>query len=348
MDTLNQTDVIAGLRSPRLVERDDATRLAILTGRVANLLDWEGASPSERARRQWTFLGVHLRRAEETLRAPRADPFRHVGTLASALEAIGALHGVPVGDIANGGARVQLDIPAATLLAAFDAACAQAGCVGAQGKRGDLVAIAGAPSRGPQTYLGPMRLRAVELRTIRASDFTATRATAQVRLGAGWAWPLEPIAPTVIDIAGVRADGTDDFTLELPEPTDPIAIRGTLTATFDGPYTEAALVVPGALELHGLALRTELHDGGCTLHVEPREPARAAWLGLSPVVLAVSATGDEAIPQLHRVRTLSTTNERWTLRPRDGFGAIAELRVRVAAPPVRRAFVFALPPTALP
>ena len=65
--TLPPGDVFDGLAANNIEDRDAATRMAAALGvEVApRLLLWDDAPPSNRARRLWAFMGIHLRRAEE-------------------------------------------------------------------------------------------------------------------------------------------------------------------------------------------------------------------------------------------------------------------------------------------
>ena len=94
---------------------------------------------------------------------------------------------------------------------------------------------------------------------------------------------------------------------------------------------------------------TASSDGdGCRLTIETTDPDRiradVSDIGLSPMILAIATDGEESIPQIHRVRTVGSAagSERWGLRFREGFGTIAELRLRIAAAPVRGTFAFTL------
>jgi hypothetical protein len=254
------------------------------------------------------------------------------------------------------------------LLGALDEACARAGCRGGQRARGELAATAGAEPRYPAVYYGPLRVRVVEVRTVRTTDFATTQTTTQVRLRADWEWPITPLAAvafkldvdrdtrsyeatpvgTVVNV-GIVAEIVVDV-----EPATPIVLAGSVSSMFDGTYEDVRLPVPGSIETHGLsATAIAGSDDGCQLVLETRDPVRTrgeiASLGLSPMILAINADGEEGIPQVHRVRTVDKSgSERWGLRNRDGFGAIAEVRLRIATPPIRASFPFALPPIALP
>jgi hypothetical protein len=359
MDPLSTTlppgDIFAGLASPRLEERDASSHLAILMGTALSqrLLLWDDAPPSNRARRLWTYLGAHLRRAEQYVRQPRNFELRHDGTLASVLGVLAARHGVLVArELPLEAQRpVKLALAETSLLGAIDAAALQAGCRAHQHARGELAVTAGAEPRYPACYLGPLRVRAVELRTIRTSDFVTARTSAHVRLRLDWEWPINPLAPLSVRIDGderrfettpannvVSVGPVAEAVIELEGGPRPIA--GAIGGIFDGAFDEVRLAVPGTVELHGLSASAALTPDGVTLALDA--PHRSDGLGLSPMVLAIAADGEEGIPHVHRVRTVNTTSERWTLRNRDGFPAVRELRLRICAPAVRAAFPFAL------
>jgi hypothetical protein len=374
MDPLSSTmppgDLFAGLASPRLDERDSATRMALLMGTAISqrLLQWDEAPPSNRARRLWAYMGVHLRRAETYVRQPRNFDLRHDGTLASALEVIAKRHGVLVArDLPDEAQRkVSLALAGTTLLGALDAAALQAGCHGGQRARGELAVTAGAEPRYPAIYNGPLRMRAVEVTGTRSTDFAVAKATAHVRLRVEWEWPIAPLSPVFLKLDG------DDRSHEAAQVTTPLAvgivsellaelphapwlaIAGTATAMFDGTFDDVRLPVPGTVEVHGLSATAETNADGCQLVLETRDPGRArgevAGLGISPMILAINGEGEEGIPQVHRVRTVGGAPgaERWSLRNRDGFGAVTELHLRITAPPIRATFPFALAPIALP
>jgi len=374
MDPLSTTlppgDVFGGLASPRIEDRDNATRLAVAMGTAVSqrLLQWDDAPPSNRARRLWAYMGIHLRRAEAAIRQPRSFDLRHEGTVASALEVLAHRHGVLVAkDLpAEAEAPVALALSSTTLLAALDEACGQASCRGGQRARGELAAHTGAEPRYPSAYHGPVRVRVIEIRTVRTTDFATSHASAQVRLRVDWEWPVTPLSSVAIQLDGeprvyeatpvgtvVNVGVVAELVVEL-EPRSPLVIAGTVSSTFDGAYDDVRLTVPGSIEVHGLAASTVAGDGGCQLVLETRDPIRVrgdvGGLGLSPVVLAIDTHGEEGIPQVHRVRTVGGAlgAERWGLKFRDGFGSIAELRLRVAAPPIRATFPFVVPPIVLP
>jgi hypothetical protein len=362
INTLRPADVLAGLASPDLATRDEATRAAIgasVIGAPA-LLAWRPDDlPSHRARRLWTYVGVHLRRVETRVRHPRPLAVRHAGTLRSALDAIGVLVGVPVGDVDNPDARVAIDLAETTLRGALDAACAQAGCLGGQGRRGELVARRTTQPPFPAAYCGPLRLRIVELATTRTTDFATTSATAQARARIDWEWPCNPASPVDLDFgASVRVssstlvDREEELAIHVDSPADPLELAGAAFADFDRAYDDVRVAMPGGLERHGIAIEATAGDGGGMLVIEARDPHRVradrGILALSPVVLAIAADGQETLPQIHRVRSVGantpTPSERWGLRLPDGFPAIAELRMRVAAPPIRARFELRVPP----
>lgn len=369
MSTLPPGDVFSGLASAKVEDRDSATRMAIAMGNAVarKLLLWTEVPASNRARRLWTYTGSHLRRAEAAIRQPNNFALDHTGTLASALDALAIRHGVLVArelpdQVQN---PVRLALPSTTLLGALDEACAQAGCRGGQRARGELIATAGTDPRYPSSYHGPSRVRAVEVRTVRTNDFATAIASTQVRLRADWEWPVTPLSSVVVKLAdGASYEATPVGTVvnvgivaELVAEVSPTAaaiqLSGTVSALFDGAYDEARLAVPGTLEMHGLTASASLLGDGCQLLLETHDPVRTrgdvAGLGVSPMILAIDADGEEGVPQVHRVRTANTTGaERWGLRNRDGFGTVTELRLRIAAPPVRATFPFTLPPIALP
>ncbi|MEO8703505.1 MAG: hypothetical protein ABI867_25885 [Kofleriaceae bacterium] len=373
MDPLSSTmppgDILAGLASPRLDERDAATRLAILMGTAVSpkLLLWDEAPPSNRARRLWAYMGVHLRRAETYIRQPRNFELRHSGTLATALEVLAKRHGVLVArDLpAEAQRSVSLALADTTLLGAIDAAALQAGCHAGQRARGELAITAGAEPRYPAIYTGPLRVRVVELRGVRSTDFVTAQASVQARLRLDWEWPIAPLSPVFVKL------DADDRSYEATHVATPVnvgivselvvecapapwlALTGIATAMFDGTYDDVRLPVPGSIEMHGLTATAEATAEGCQLVLETHDPIRArgevSGLGLSPMILAI-AGDEEGIPQVHRVRTVGGApgSERWTLRNRDGFGTVTELRLRITAPPIRAAFPFALAPVQTP
>ena len=68
--------------------------IALGTELSSKLLLWDDLTPSDRARRLWTFMGVHLKRGAEMVREPRAFDLKHAGTLRSLLEVLAYKHGV--------------------------------------------------------------------------------------------------------------------------------------------------------------------------------------------------------------------------------------------------------------
>ncbi|HEU0030124.1 MAG TPA: hypothetical protein VFQ53_05810 [Kofleriaceae bacterium] len=361
-------DLVAALAATRIEQRDAATRLLIAMGpEVAQrVLRWGDAPPSNRARRLWTYTGIHLRRAEVALRRTLAAPIEHAGTLASALDAIAAQRGVLVAtDLPAEAQRpVSLALDDATLLSAADEAAAQAGCRIVQHARGELAVEAMPEPRYPAAYSGPMRIRVVELQTTRTSDFVATRTSTTARLRIDWEWPVSPLGSVAVQladssrvyevapVAAVVSVGTiAEVVVELP--TRPrLAIAGDVHAEHDGEQQEVTLRVPGTTTAHGITVAAQLQDG-CHLVVETQDPVRVTATGLhglSPMILAIATTGEEGIPQVHRVRTTGSgaITERWGLRFREGFGAVAELRLRISAPPSRATLPFVLPAIELP
>jgi hypothetical protein len=365
--TLRSTDVMTALSSPRVDERDDATRVAIATGGALGprLLRFTDEPPTVRARRLWAYTGIHMRRGEDGLRRARRYDLRHRGTLRSALEVLGVLHGVPIAaDLPTPDAPIAIELPQATLLAALDAICAQAGGRGAQGVRGELIAQAGAEPRYPVCYSGPVRVRVVELRVLRATDFASATASAQLRLRVDWEWPIQPVSPPILKLDGLTArvhdaaaigGSSSEIVVDLEPPAGPLALAGTLTALFDGPFDEVPLAVPGTLDLHGLAIAASVDDQGVMLTLNARARPDAGVLGLSPALLAIASDGEETLPQVQRMRTMGApaaaagaASERWRLRVRDGMAPIGELRLRVAAPPVRVSLPIAIAAVPMP
>ena len=372
MDPLSTTlppgDVFAGLASGRIEDRDSATRMAIAMGSAVarKLLLWDEAPASNRARRLWAYTGIHLRRAEEAIRQPRNFALDHAGTLASVLDALAARHGVLVArDLPDEAQRaVELALPSTTLLGALDDACIQAGCRGGQRARGELAATVGPEPRYPASYRGPSRVRATEVRSVRATDFQAATASTQVRLRADWEWPVTPLSSVLIELADGRSfEATPVGTvvnvgivaeLVVEVPTAPaIEVSGRISALFDGAFTEVRMPVPGSIEVHGLTATASIQADGVQLLLETTDAIRTrgdiAGLGVSPMILAIADDGEEGVPQVHRVRTAGAPgHERWGIRNRDGFSTVVELRLRIAAPPTRATVPFALPPIALP
>lgn len=359
-----------GLASTSTTDRDAATRMAIALGTElsSRLLLWDEASPSNRARRLWTFMGVHLRRSDEMVRQPRSFDFEHQGTLKSLLEALAFKHGVLCArDLPSAllDKPVSLAIRDATLLGVLDAACAQAGCRGGQRARGELMIHDEREPAYPASYAGPMRVRLVELRGVRATDFASTTVTAQARLRIEWEWPVGPVGPLSIRVHGidrryeaspvtsvVHVGMVAEQLIDVP-PASPLALAGTVSAMFEGAYDEVQLPIGDSVTRHGLSITAAGHEGGAHIAIETIDQDRLTGtvdLGLSPMILGIATNGEEGIPQIHRMRvsTDAPGSERWGLRFRDGFGAPAELRLRVAAPPTRGKFAFALPPIPLP
>jgi hypothetical protein len=369
--TLPPGDVFAALGASSADDRDAATRMAIGLGAEMGprLLRWDDASPpSNRARRLWAFMGIHLRRGEDAVREPRNFDLEFTGPLRILLDQLAERQGVLVARElpAVVDHPVSIALRGTTLLGALDAACAQVGCRGGQRARGELVVYEDALPNYPAAYTGPLRVRLVELRSTRSTNFQTTTATLQAQLRIEWEWPVAPVTPLVIRIHGddrryeatsvssvVHAGMVAEPEIELPN-VSPIAAAGTVAAMFEGPYDELRLPVGDEATVHGLHLHAvETSDGNVQIVIETVDPARLAGtveLGLSPMVLALTVDGEEGIPQLHRMRVATSApgSERWGLKFRDGFGRVAELRLRVAAPPVKGKFAFALPPVALP
>jgi hypothetical protein len=133
------------------------------------------------------------------------------------------------------------------------------------------------------------------------------------------------------------------------------AIDGTVIAMFDSAFDEISVPVPGAVEINQLQVTATATSEGPQLVLETHDPVRrrgAPGLGVSPLILAIATDGEEGVPQVNRVRTITdggaAAAERWALRNRAGFGSIAELRLRVARTPARIAFPFSLPAIAIP
>jgi len=374
MDPLSSTlppgDVFAGLASARVEDRDAATRMAILMGTAVaqKLLLWDSVPPSNRARRLWTFLGIHLRRAEDAARSPRVFDLRHAGTMRSLLDELARRAGVLVARElpVEATAAVEIDLARTTLLGAIDAGCAQARCRGGQRARGELVIHAEPEPAYPTAYSGPMRIRMIEIQSVRATDFTTSSARIQVRLRVEWEWPITPLSPLAIQIHGqdrqyevtavnnlVNVGMVAEVAVDVGvDPSQMLALSGTVTSLFEGAYDEIRLAIGAAVTSHGVTV-TALDDGsGCQITIET-EPSRVRAditdVGVSPMILAITKDGEEGIPQVHRVRVAGASGaERWGLRFRDDFGTIAELRLRISAPPVRATFPFSLPATPLP
>ena len=362
--------MFSGLAAATTGERDAATHAVIELGTEVSskLLLWEELSASDRARRLWTFMGVHLERAAQMIRQPRSFDIEHHGALRSLLQILASKHGVLV---ARELPAALLDKPVAiamrdaTLLAVLDEGCAQAGCRGSQRARGELMLHDEREPAYPAAYVGPMRVRLVELRSTRGTDFASTSVTAQARLRVEWEWPVGPVGPLAIRIHGVdRRYEVEPVTsvvhigmvaeqlVDVP-PASPLALAGTVSAMFEGAYEEVRLAIGGAVTVHGLAVTAIGHEGGPHLQIETVDPARldgTVDLGLSPMILGIASNGEEGIPQIHRMRVATDKPgaERWGLRFRDGFGQPAELRLRIAAAPVRGKLDFALPPVSLP
>ena len=359
-----------GLANAQTEVRDAATRQAIELGtdQASQLLLWEALSPSDRARRLWTFMGVHLRRGTEMVASPRAFSLSHRGTLHSLLEVLARRHGVLV-------ARelptvvdkpVAIDMQGASLLGVLDEACAQAGCRGGQRARGELIVHDEREPAYPAAYVGPLRVRMIELRSTRATDFAGTTVVAQARLRIEWEWPVGPVGPLEIRIHGVdrRYDVSSvtsvvnigmvaELLVDLPAAIGPYKVAGTIGAMFEGAYEEVRLPIGASVTLHGLTVTAVAKGEGAHVQIETHDPVRLAGtvdLGVSPMVLGIATNGEEGIPQIHRMRvsTDAPGTERWGLRFRDGFGQLAEVRLRIAALPVHGTLEFALPPVSLP
>ncbi len=369
--TLPPGHVFEGLAAPATEDRDAATGMAIALGTAlsSKLLIWDELTPSDRARRLWTFMGVHLKRGAEMIAEPRSFALQHTGTLRSLLEVLAYKHGVlcarelpPLVD-----RPVAIDMHDATLLSVLDEACVQASCRGGQQARGELVVHDEVEPRYPAAYSGPLRVRLIELRSTRSTDFSSTTVTTQARLRIEWEWPVGPVGPLSIRIHGndrryeaspvtnvVNIGMVAELVVDVPNAS-PLALAGTVGAMFEGAYEEVRLPIGDSATVHGLAVTAVSigDDGGAHITIETVDPARLAGtvdLGLSPMILGIATNGEEGIPQIHRMRvaTSAAGSERWGLRFRDGFGQLAELRLRVAAAPVRGKFSFALPPVALP
>jgi hypothetical protein len=371
--TLPPGDVFDGLAANHIEDRDAATRMAAALGvEVApRLLLWDDAPPSNRARRLWAFMGIHLRRAEEVVRSPHAYDFEHAGTLRSLLHELARISGVLVArDLPVEADRpIALRLRGTTLLGVLDEACRQAGCHGGQRARGELVVHAGHEPPYPSAYAGPMRIRIVEIRSVRSTDFASAQAQTQVRLRVEWEWPTTPLSPLRIRLHGqersyevtavtnlVNVGMVAEVAIDV-QPGSPLALAGTVSALFEGPYDEVRLGMGETDSAHGVSVTSippNPNEGGCQITIDTIDPKRIrpdiTDLGLSPMILAIATSGEEGIPQVHRVRTMTSSpgSERWGLRFRDGFGAISELRLRIGAPPMRATFQFALPPVPLP
>jgi hypothetical protein len=143
-----------------------------------------------------------------------------------------------------------------------------------------------------------------------------------------------------------------ELVIDVP-PASPLALAGTVGAMFEGAYEEVPLPIGSAATVHGLSVAAVDHEGGAHINIETLDQSRLTGtvdLGLSPMILGIAANGEEGIPQIHRMRvsTNAPGSERWGLRFRDSFGQLRELRLRIAAAPVRGKLSFALPPVSLP
>jgi hypothetical protein len=360
--TLPPGDLVAALASTSIAERDEATRVAIAMGIgvAPRLLQWDaGSPPAAKARRLWTFIGIHLRYGDELLRgAPAIASYRHTGTLGSALAALAAKRGVVAVENLDGAhvpAALEL-ADAATTLRVFDELCRQANVTGAFA-RGEFSTRNAPQPPYPVAYRGPLRVRVVEVRSTRVTDFVIAHATVQARLRVDWEWPISPSYGIVATIDGARRvdpavavdGGSDEIVAELTPSNNAIAVSGTITGAFSTGYDEVRLPVPGTVERDGLLVTAGVVDGSTQIVLEAQTPARyradAGVLGVSSLVLAITAAGEEAAPGIHRVRSIGTRAiERWSLHPRADLAPITELRLRIAAVPARHAFGFAIPP----
>lgn len=348
--TLRTEDIVAQLAAPTLVERDRATATALAFGApvAARLLDGVDAlAPVDKGRRLWTFHGLHMRRAAQRLRDPRPVELRHRGTLGEAIAILAAEAGVPVAEpLAGAALPVDVDLRGVTLLQALDAVCAAAGARGAQGRRGALATEAEPLPPFPTAYDGVWRVRAVEARVERVTDFVATRARATVRLQVDWEWPVASVGPPRLTLAGpgrVEEPVAHGAGAEIVVGLDdvggdgPLRLRGELEAVFALDHEELRITPGGGeVEAHGLAVRIERQDdAGCVLRVEPRAELRArgdaGLVGVPGSVLCLGASGREVLVSVHRIRSVGVASEAWGVRPPDDFGPIAELRLRAAA-----------------
>jgi hypothetical protein len=222
-----------------------------------------------------------------------------------------------------------------------------------------------------------MRIRIVEIRNVRSTDFTSPAQTqGGARLRVEWEWPTTPLSPLQISLHGqersydvtavsnlVNVGMVAEVAIDVQAGSLSSfgALAGTVSALFEGPHDEVRLGMGETHSAHGVSV-TSLplgpNGGGCQIAIETVDPERirpdTTDLGLSPMILAIASNGEEGIPQVHRMRTMTNAGpatsgaERWDLRFRDGFGAISELRLRIGAPPMRATFQVALPPVLLP
>lgn len=346
--TLRPLDLVEALDAPALVDRDAATRRAIVMGRMLarKVINWpEGTDANRRARRGWTYTGMHLRAAEEL--DEKTFDFAHTGTVASALDAFAIRAGVLVAkDIACADVPISLALTGTTQLGVLDAIAAQAGCRVTQTRRGEPTTEAGEAIGYPTAYAGPMRVRVVGMQLVRATDFSSTTEVLRATLRVDWQWPYAPTAPIAISIANatcgeptIAGKREAEVIVELDDAKRPRLV-GNVGGLFDGAFSEVAVPVPGSITQHGVTITsTRGASGGCDLAINSPDGNT-----VSSVTLAISTTDEEAVPHVHTMRTFTERGiaERWLLRPRDGFGDIREVRVRIAAPARAATFSFAL------
>jgi hypothetical protein len=356
-------DLIERLASPDLGVRDDATTRLIASAHAPPLLAGSHDLPaSVHARRVWTYLGIHLARMHAALRATGLAPFRHTGTVRSAIAQLAEAHGYGVGEIVQADAPLSLALEAATLRGALDAIARRAGGRGMQGKHGQLQIVGEPEPPCPVAYAGPMRIRIVELDASRISDFVTIKSRVQLRFQIDWAWPIEPEVVSVsLDHPEARVfeatpgEHWHEILAEIDSPGPVLALTGTVSAALEGPVAEVDLPIPGTVVAHGLSLTTTAEGNGAHLVISAHDPRR--WSadsgigGLSAVILAFADDNREGIAQVHRVRAFGGTNqiqtERWGLRL-DGAQAITALRVRIAGLSSPHAFAFQLAPVTIP
>jgi hypothetical protein len=355
--THDSATIVTGLASPSLAERDAATRAACSTGapiarQIARPI--EGESATAAARRVWTFFGIHLLRAAYKLRDERLVEHDHRGALADALAALCDEHGLAP-PVVPDRREVSLSLSKVTFLEAVDLACRQAGARVRQRGAGRLVVEPEAEPPYPATYAGACRIRVVEVAATRSCDFVETRARVQLRLRLDWEWPFDPIGPPALELAepaGARIDapvpgshGASEIVVGLPEHRGAtVDLRGTVSALFRARREDLRIPAGGAtVEAHGLTAQVKAHDAdGAVLTLAATDPRLVA--GVSSVVLCIDVTGAECIAKVQQVRTLAGPSqlERWNLAFAEGFGPLAEVRVRVTAKLSPHALPFAL------
>jgi hypothetical protein len=379
--------MIERLADEALEVRDQATRDLIAAGPAEAPRLLEGFGPltaSEKARRLYTFAGIHLEHQQQLLDgATRRFDLAYRGELPGALRALshasGAFFAFLVGERKG---TVDLELRDVTLLDALDRVCAAVQS-GWRRDRYGTVLLDGAPAPGPACYHGPCRARLTSVRVERATDFQSRSVSALLRLRIELEWPLNPMMSPVLKLREVAlrpggrvaarvetvtaADGSAEHLCTLDRlPPDAVAIErldGAVVALFPTRFEEISIdssMAGRQIEHQGFVVRIEeIGADRVIVSAESRGisdgDVSQEMLGelVSNVVLGIDTAGNEALAQVS-VRqaqrdSSSTPRLRWRYAfERPGFSSLASVRLRIAKEGALKSFPIELEEIALP